>query len=114
MQWLIIAFIVMIITNSEPVPAAELQLSGSLGVESKWFPKSPQFASQLDHYQPSVILDTEFRWQFDRKHQITLIPFVDLDGQDHERTHFDLREAYWRHIGDKWDVLVGLNKVYWG
>ena len=95
-------------------PAADFRFSGSIGAELRWFPEDPQFADQFDHYQPSAVLEPEFRWRFNKGHQITLIPLLRLDGQDHKRTHFDLREAYWRRVGEQWDVLIGLNKVYWG
>ncbi len=95
-------------------PAADFRFSGSIGAELRWFPEDPQFADQFDHYQPSAVLEPEFRWRFDKGNQITLIPLLRLDGQDHKRTHFDLREAYWRRVGEQWDVLIGLNKVYWG
>jgi hypothetical protein len=46
--------------------------------------------------------------------RFSLIPFVRIDGQDERRTHTDIREAYWLHIGEDWELLAGLNRVFWG
>ena len=97
-----------------PVFAAGPELSGSVGAELRWFPDSPQFPGQLEHFQPSLIIEPEFRWVLDNGDQITISPFALLDGQDSERSHVDLHEAYWRHFGESWDLLAGVNKVYWG
>jgi hypothetical protein len=94
--------------------AAGPELSGSVGAELRWFPESPQFPGQLDHLQPSLGIEPEFRWVLGNGDQITISPFALLDGQDSNRSHFDLREAYWRHFGENWDLLIGVNKVYWG
>lgn len=97
-----------------PAFAADFRLSGLVGAELRWFPEDGQFAGQFDHYQPSLIAEPEFRWRLDNGDRVTIIPFLRLDGQDDERTHFDLREAYWRRVGEQWDVLIGINKVFWG
>jgi hypothetical protein len=33
---------------------------------------------------------------------------------DSERTHFDLRELFWRRSERRWELLVGVSKVFWG
>ena len=40
--------------------------------------------------------------------------FARYDNQDDERSHVDLREAYWGYDGDSWDVNAGFSKVFWG
>jgi hypothetical protein len=97
-----------------PVFAAGPELSGSVGAELRWFPEDPQFSGQLDHFQPSLNIEPEFRWVLGNGDQITFSPYALLDGQDSERTHFDVREAYWRHFGENWDLLIGVDIVYWG
>ena len=59
-------------------------------------------------------IEPEFRWVLHNGDQITISPFALLDGQDSKRSHVDLHEAYWRHLGENWDLLAGVNKVYWG
>lgn len=97
-----------------PGYSAEPELSGSVSAELRWFPDSPQFSNQFSDFQPSLIAEPEFRWRLDNGDQVTITPYLQLDGQDSERSHFDLREAYWRHFGENWDFLIGVNKVYWG
>ncbi len=109
---IIIGVVTMLV--QAPSFAAGPELSGSVGAELRWFPDSPQFLNQLRHFQPSLIAEPEFRWRLDNGDQVTVTPYLQLDGQDGERSHFDLREAYWRHFGENWDLLIGVNKVYWG
>ena len=94
--------------------AAGPELSGSVGIELRWFPEDPQFPNQLEHFQPSLVVAPEFRWVLENEDQITFSPYALLDGQDNDRSHFDVREAYWRHFGETWDLLVGVDIVYWG
>ena len=90
-------------------------MSGFVAAELRGFIESPQFMEQFDGAQPSLILNPEFRYRVDEGvHRFSLIPFLRLDARDDERTHFDLREAYWLYIGDDWEFLAGMNKVFWG
>jgi hypothetical protein len=47
-------------------------------------------------------------------HRFTLVPHLRLDACDEQRTHFDLREAYWRYVGESWEIVAGMNRVFWG
>ncbi|MGB0682074.1 MAG: hypothetical protein ACPGOV_05180 [Magnetovibrionaceae bacterium] len=92
-----------------------LDLSGSVGVETRWFTQDRQFSGQMEGVQNSVTLEPELRYRFDDGAQrINLLPFARLDSRDARRTHLDLREAYWTYIADDWQLLVGANKVFWG
>ncbi len=98
-----------------PVAAGEWETSGSADLELRWFFHDPRYPGQLSNGQSSLILSPEFDWESKgRRHQISVAPFLRLDGQDDERTHFDLREAFWRGIGERWEVVAGVNTVYWG
>lgn len=45
--------------------------------------------------------------------EVTL--FARLDSADSERSHFDLRELIWTHVGDGgWETKLGVGKVFWG
>ena len=93
---------------------ADFRLSGFVGGELRYFPDEGQYAGQFDHWQPSLLTSPEFRWRMENKDRVTITPFFRVDGQDDKRTHFDLREAYWRRRGEQWDVTVGLDRVFWG
>jgi hypothetical protein len=95
--------------------AGEWDGSGQLAVEGRWFVDDPAFHGQLDGAQASFLAEPEWEWQSAKgSQQLSLHPFLRLDGEDDERTHVDLREAYWRFIGDDWELLAGANRVFWG
>jgi hypothetical protein len=64
----------------------------------------PSFSASLDYYRS---------WDQDRQ-SVTFSPFLRLDAEDDERTHFDLRELYWSRIGNDWDLHLGVKQVFWG
>ena len=98
-----------------PAQAGEWDIGGEAAVELRYFPNDPLYPQQFQHFQPSFSVQPDIRWESgDGTHQIAIIPFVRLDGQDDERTHFDLREAYYRYIADSWSVTAGAVKVFWG
>jgi len=95
--------------------AWEWMLSGEVGAEVRAFFDVPQFAGQFDGGQGSIVLAPEFGWRSgSRRHQFILSPFARIDDRDGERTHFDLREAYYFYAGDRIEVLAGFNQVFWG
>ncbi len=95
--------------------AGEWEFGGEVGGELRIFFEEPAFPDQFDTLQPSLLLKGDVRYTSqDRKHQVVLIPFARLDAQDDERTHVDVREAYYRYSGDDFEVLAGVAKVFWG
>ena len=100
---------------SSAAKAGELELSGSLAAEVRLFWEDPQFRDQFSKAQPSLLTEPELSYDSqDRRHQFSLIPFLRLDSRDGDRTHADLREGYWRYVGDDWELLLGANRVFWG
>lgn len=94
---------------------AGVDLGGSVGLELRTFPDAPLFPGQLETFQPSLFLEPEIEWRSeDRATEARFVPFFRLDGQDEERTHFDVRELYVRRVEDDFDLLVGANRVFWG
>ncbi len=92
-----------------------INVSGFMGLETRLFTDNPKHTGQETGANMSVIFNPEFRYRTaDRAHQFSFIPFYRQDAQDSERSHFDVREAYWLWIGDEWEVLTGVNKVFWG
>ena len=94
---------------------SEIEISGSIIGEVRGFVESPQFEGQLDGIQPSVAIEPEFDWSSDDgAYQARLVPFARFDSRDSERSHGDIREAYLRYIGEDWEALAGINRVFWG
>jgi len=109
------AAVLALLVASLPGAAGEWETSGSADLELRWFFHDPRFPGQLEDGQGSVVLSPEFDWESEeRRHQISVAPFLRLDGRDDERTHFDIREAYWRRIWDEWEFVAGVNTVFWG
>ncbi len=92
-----------------------LEISGSILGEARGFVESPQFEGQLDGIQPSIVVEPEVDWASkEGQYQARFVPFLRLDSRDDERTHGDIREAYLQYIGDDWEALAGINRVFWG
>lgn len=96
--------------------AAEFDLSGSVQLEARLFLTDPAYAGQDDAaVSPSVALAPELIVELEGgRDRFSLIPFLRVDAHDERRTHADLREANWLHLGDGYDLVVGLDKVFWG
>lgn len=98
-----------------PVAAEQVRVSGFVASELRWFPQSPQFSGQFSGLEPSILAEPEIRYRSrDRNTSAVFIPFLRLSGRDDTRSHFDIREAYIATRKGDWDLLVGVNKVFWG
>ncbi|MDX8409663.1 MAG: hypothetical protein R8J84_06445, partial [Mariprofundales bacterium] len=96
--------------------AGQWDIAGQASLEGRYFPSAPQFTSQKKTtLSPSGTLEPEFVREWNHGNdRLTLTPFARWDANDHRRTHADLREASWLHLGASWDMLVGIGKVFWG
>lgn len=84
-----------------------------LGLQSRIF-ANKGFAGQR-RVEGSVSLELEHFRSWDRDRQrLTVTPFLRVDSQDSDRTHFDFRELYWTYVGEDWDLHVGARRVFWG
>lgn len=92
-----------------------LEVAGLVGVETRVFPWQARFAGQQGHGEISLIVNPEFRYRSSGgQHQFSFIPYFRLDSRDGQRSHFDIREAYWLYKGGSWEVLTGFDRVFWG
>lgn len=65
----------------------------------------------------SFSFESEFYHDWDDDQQrFVFAPFVRWDKNDSERSHFDVRELYWRRSFEEQnlDLKIGLSKVFWG
>ncbi len=110
------AILIGCLAGVSPAAAGEWEFGAEVAGEVRYFPNAPLNPAQLNHWQPSVTFQPDLRWETDdRKHQIVLIPFARIDGEDDERTHVDLREGYYRFNSDhNWSLTLGAVKVFWG
>lgn len=102
--------------KSQEVDWSDVEFSGYVAGETRIFPQSPKFDEQDDaHVSPSAVLQPELRYEWNRRDdRVTFIPFLRLDADDENRTHGDIRELNWFHVGDDWDSVLGIGKVFWG
>jgi len=96
--------------------AGEWDLGGSATVELRAFTQDPAFPNQDDSTLTwSPALEPEFVYEWgDGRERLTFVPFARWDSEDENRTHADIRTASWLHFGEGWDLVVGLDRVFWG
>jgi len=108
-----------LLINSVLVPQAalsnEIEISSSVGFETRAFMEQPAHAGQFSGLQPSTILQTDLAWESDDgSHQVIVDLWGRVGSRDAKRTHFDVREAYYAWTRDDWRVRAGLGRVFWG
>ncbi|MEM9145682.1 MAG: hypothetical protein AAGC57_05735 [Pseudomonadota bacterium] len=111
--------LVALLLAAAPAMAQELpegfEINGQIALEPRIFAEDGAYPGQLQHVQASGFIELDIVWESeDRDTQIALVPFYRLDAEDEERTHFDIREAYIRHVEEDWEFLAGANRVFWG
>ncbi|NOX69159.1 MAG: hypothetical protein GXP15_08225 [Gammaproteobacteria bacterium] len=92
------------------------EISGSGALQTRVFAQDGLWPDQgTSGGQFSLSGSLDMRWRSDSGDQrASFIPFGRWDGTDDERTHADLREAYWAHQGSDFEILIGIDKVFWG
>lgn len=93
--------------------ASDVDLSGAAAVEARVFTTDPRHSGQSESGDYSFYLQPELRYEIIRG-RITVIPFYRFDSIDAKRSHFDFREFNLRYFADRWDLSVGVDRVFWG
>ena len=95
--------------------AGEWDVTGFVSADAQVFWESARYSGQDDAPNLSVAWQPEAYWQDSSgKHRVSLVGFARADAHDDERTHGDIRQAYWSYDASDWDINVGINKVFWG
>ncbi len=90
------------------------ELSGFAALEYRYFPQQARAAQQSDS-NISFSLQPELYYSWDKGKQSLLItPFIRLDQNDSERSHADIRELLYEVVSDRWELRIGIGKVFWG
>ncbi|MEE2730823.1 MAG: hypothetical protein VYA55_08360 [Pseudomonadota bacterium] len=87
--------------------------SAETGLEYRYF-KDPGEFGQTQHAAALRLSAEYFTSWNDDMDLFTFRPYLLLDFQDSERTHFDIREALWIHVGEDWELRSGVTRVFWG
>lgn len=84
-----------------------------IGSEWRHFDDPGEFGQERDGF--SLRIQPEYYTEWNNGDDFfKFTPFLRLDSQDDERTHFDIREGYWTHIGYSWETQLGYTRVFWG
>ena len=107
--------IVLFAMISSSALASDFSFTPSVTTEFRYFPESPAYDGQLEYFQPSVYFSGEGRWiSKDRKKRLQFEPFLRVDVQDDERSHFDIRELNYSQRFSNFDLLIGNAQIFWG
>ena len=99
----------LMVASAEPI-----SVSGNVDLEVRYFPDSPNIGPD-QKTNLSISGEVEFyRAIGSNGDSIRIKPFLRVDENDNERTHFDIREAYWQHVSEQYELTVGINQVFWG
>ena len=100
--------------TDEPI---EIEFSGSVAVEGRWFPQDGAFAGQRS-LATGFVAEPRLYLEDVAGRSFTFAPFFRYDHSDPRRTHFELQEAYLLLLGEVgdsgWELRVGADQVFWG
>lgn len=111
----VLATVLTTLLTTTRANAADLtQISGSVELQQHSFFEDPLDPRQHNNYS-SVAATAEFyhSWN-DQNDALTITPFGRYVQHDNERSHADLRELNWLHVGEGWQLRTGVSKVFWG
>lgn len=95
-----------------PVRAEPGEWSGEAALETRLFAHDAIHAGQVRQVA-SLSAEPEY-WRPFGPHAVTVKPFVRVDSADPERTHADLREGFASLVFDRFELELGVRKVFWG
>lgn len=110
---IIAAGILGVVGLATMVSAAVDKFSGYVEVEGRFFFRDPLYEGQREN-NGSLAVEPEYYHEWDNGSSFTFTPFARADTADTERTHFDIRELNYLHLGDGYEVRAGVSKVFWG
>ncbi|WP_295877136.1 hypothetical protein [uncultured Zhongshania sp.] len=87
---------------------------GYVGVQARAFPSTAADPAQGSETLSGVLAPEWYQQWNDGDDSFNIKAFYRYDSQDDERSHADLREFYWQHVGNSWELTVGVNTIFWG
>ena len=95
----------------------DMEVSGRLSMETRLYPQSAAHSGQRSH-SSGLAGELTAYMEDEEGRSLTITPFFRYDANDPQRTHADLREAYFLAYGDigedEWEVRLGVDRVFWG
>jgi len=109
-NWLLTASLLTV-----PLISPAWEFRGEVALEGRYFTQdSPYPQADYSTNGSGYIKPEVFHEWNNRDDLFTFIPYVRVDEHDSERTHWDIRELSWIHVGNGWESRVGIRKVFWG
>jgi len=105
-----------VVAQDESSPAEKkikFELSGYIGVEGAKFYNSTIVKGQSREFASTVAFPT-LKVNYKNNHRVILSPFARWDGLDKERSHIDMREAYYSGTFKSIELNAGIQQVSWG
>ena len=107
----LVAVFILLLNNTAN---ADIDLSGSIGVESRYFFNSAtRNNASLPRQQAAFIVKTDASWQRDNV-SLDVELFGHLDQHDSARTRGDAKELMLSYYANTWEVKAGIGQVFWG
>jgi hypothetical protein len=92
-----------------------LDLSGFLALESRTFLEDEAHPGQESGQGTSLALNPElYREWRDGDASWIFEPFLRYDSVDEERTHWDVRQLAYTRAQSRWELTLGISRVFWG
>ena len=94
--------------------ALDWRVSGFISGQFQGF-----FEEPLDPIQSDTNISAATRPEFytewnEGRDAFTFTPFARIDQRDDQRSHYDIRELNWLHVGSNWELRVGAGIIFWG
>ena len=97
------------------VSADTFRTSGYVDFDLRLFFNDALQPQQNQNEAFSIAIQPELRWEnHNQRQRMSFVGFLRGDPNDAERSHADIREAYWAIEKAPWDFTIGINKVFWG
>lgn len=94
--------------------ALDWKVSGFLSAQFQGFFDEPLNPVQSNS-DFSAAIQPEFYTQWNAgTDSFTFTPFARIDQRDDQRSHYDIRELNWLHVGSDWELRAGVGIVFWG
>ncbi|CAA0102635.1 Uncharacterised protein [Zhongshania aliphaticivorans] len=95
-------------------PPSHAEFLGYVGLQARAFPSTAADPAQGSETISGVLAPEWYQQWNDGDDSLNVKAFYRYDSQDDERSHADLREFYWQHVGNNWELTVGVNTIFWG
>ena len=99
---------------------SEFEFSGRIGIEGRSFTEPALYPAQ-NRSNGSIVMEPEVYFESAQGSgwSFNLVPFFRIDNADSNRSHSDLREAYFLWFGEagdasEWELRLGVDRVFWG